>query len=458
MTDNNHSLADSRDSGASVLTGPGAAAILGRGKSDAGELMRRRTRSVGASLLFYEEPVHIVRGEGCFLYDAKGKAFLDCYNNVVSVGHCHPQVVNAISNQAALLNTHTRYLHEEVVQYAERLTETLPGELSVCMFVCSGTEANDLAMRIARVASGNHGAIVMENSYHGNSSLINGLSSCGYFLGAQPDYVATVEPPNIFRGSHRGLDETSGPYYATKIDAAIDQLDVAGHGVAAFMCDSIFDTQGTLEAPKDYFKEVYRRIRAAGGLCIADEVQAGFGRTGEAMWGFENYDVTPDIVTMGKPMGAGHPVAAVVTTPDIAEKFSRHAFYFNTFGGNPVSMAAANAVLSIIQNEKLQRNAESVGGYLKMKLKDLSRKHSLIGDVRGMGLFLGVELVSSKKDLMPAPKEAKTVAEEMKKAGVLLGVTGMFGNVVKIRPPLIFSRDNADELLDKLDIVLEKLS
>ena len=458
MTDNDHSLANSIGSEPSVYTGPGAASILGIGKSDAGELMHRRRKSVGASLLFYEEPVHIVRGEDCFLYDANGKAFLDCYNNVASVGHCHPQVVNAISKQAGLLNTHTRYLHEEIVIYAERLTETLPGELSVCMFVCSGTEANDLAMRIARAASGNHGAIVMENSYHGNSSLINGLSSCGHFLSTQPDYVATVEPPNIFRGSNRVLDETSGPYYASKVDAAIDQLDLAGHGLAAFMCDSIFDTQGTLEAPKDYFKEVYRRVRAAGGLCIADEVQAGFGRTGEAMWGFENYDVIPDIVTMGKPMGAGHPVAAVVTTPEIAKEFSRHAFYFNTFGGNPVSMAAANAVLSIIQNEKLQRNAESVGGYLKVKLKELSKKYSLIGDIRGMGLFLGIELVTSKKDLMPASKEAKKVAEEMKRAGVLLGVTGMFGNVVKIRPPLTFSRDNADELLEKLNVVFENLS
>jgi 4-aminobutyrate aminotransferase-like enzyme len=458
MDDNNHSLANNSGSESSVFTAPGVASILGRGKSEAGELMRRRTQSIGASLLFYEDPVHVVRGEGCFLYDTTGGKFLDCYNNVASVGHCHPQVVEAISTQAGLLNTHTRYLHEEVIQYAERLTETLPGKLSVCMFVCSGTEANDLAMRIARVASGNHGAIVMENSYHGNSSLINGLSSCGYFLGAKPDYVATVEPPNIFRGSYRVLDEVSGPYYAAKIDTAIEQLDFAGHGVAAFMCDSIFDTQGTLEAPKDYFKEVYRRVQAAGGLCIADEVQAGFGRTGEAMWGFENYDVIPDIVTMGKPMGAGHPVAAVVMTPEIAEKFSRHAFYFNTFGGNPVSMAAANAVLSIIQNESLQRNAESVGGYLKVKLEELSKKHSLIGDVRGMGLFLGIELVSSKKDLVPASTEAKIVAEEMKKAGVLLGVTGMFGNVVKIRPPLIFSRDNADELLEKLDAVLEKLS
>lgn len=418
------------------------------------DLILRRQQHLGGSILFYQDPVHIVKGKGTWLYDKQGNRYLDCYNNVASVGHCHPRVTEALTTQASLLNTHTRYLHENVVNYAEHLASTMPGDLEVCLFTCSGTEANELAMRIARAVSENNGAIVLENSYHGNSTLINELSTGAYPKEMQPNYVATVEPPNTYRGSFRAGEPDVGTKYAAQMDGAIEQLNHAGQGVAAFMCDSIFDTQGTLEAPQDYFKLSYEKVRAAGGLCIADEVQAGFGRTGDHMWGFENYDVVPDIVTLGKPMGAGHPVAAVVTTHAIAKKFSESAFYFNTFGGNPVSTAVAETVLSVIEEEKLQQNAQEVGAYLKNKLKALAEKHALIGDVRGRGLFLGVELVSNRDTLEPATMKARTIAEKMKDEGILMGATGHFGNCLKIRPPMVFSKENGDFLVEKLDKLL----
>jgi len=420
------------------------------------ELIRRRKLHLGGSMLFYRNPVHIVRGEGVWLFDAQGRKYLDCYNNVASVGHCHPRVVQALCDQARLLNTHTRYLHEKVVDYAERLTATFPRDLEICLFVCTGTEANELAMRIARSVSGKRGAIVMENSYHGNSTLVTELSTCAYPASRRPDTVVAVEPPNTYRGPFRPHDQP-GERYANLVDAAIDQLDANGAGVAAFLCDSIFDTQGTLEAPRDYFRRVYQKVRAAGGLCIADEVQAGFARTGEHMWGFEHYEVVPDVVTLGKPMGAGHPIGAVVTTRPIAEEFGKSNVYFNTFGGNPVSAAVGMAVLDVFEEEHVQRNVQEVGRHLRSRLQELAQKHSLIGEVRGLGLFLGIEMVKDRETREPATIEALTIAERMREEGVLLGCTGRSGNVVKIRPPLVFSRENADFLTDTLDRVMSRL-
>ena len=416
-------------------------------------LIRRRKRHLGGSMLFYRNPVHIVRGEGVWLIDAKERKYLDCYNNVACVGHCHPRVVDALCAQARLLNTHTRYLHEKVVDYAERLAATFPGDLAVCLFVCTGTEANELAMRIAQTVTAKRGAIVMENAYHGNSKLINELSTCAYNPDQRPDYVAAVEPPNTYRGPFRSGDD-AGEQYAGLVDEAIGELNSNGSGVGAFFCDSIFDTQGTLEAPRDYFQRVYAKVRAAGGLCIADEVQAGFARTGEHMWGFEHYDVVPDVVTLGKPMGAGHPMAAVVTTAAIAEQFASSSLYFNTFGGNPVSAATGEAVLDVFEQEHLQENVRVVGDYLRGKLLALAAKHPLIGDVRGMGLFFGLELVRNQETREPASTEAPAIAERMRDEGVLMGATGRYGNVLKIRPPLVFSRANADFLAERLDRVL----
>ena len=423
------------------------------GSADEIELIGRRKRHFGGSMLFYRNPVHIVRGDGVWLFDVKGRKYLDCYNNVASVGHCHPRVVDALCQQARQLNTHTRYLHQGVVDYAERLSGLFPGDLDVCLFVCTGTEANELAMRIARTVTGKRGAIVMHNSYHGNSTLINELSTCAYPADQRPDYVEAVEPPNTYRGAF-GPEDEPGRRYAELVDRAIEALDKNGSGVAAFLCDSIFDTQGTLEAPTDYFQRAYSSVRAAGGLCIADEVQSGFARTGQHMWGFENYDVVPDIVTLGKPMGAGHPIGAVVTTPDIAAAFAKRAVYFNTFGGNPVSAAVGSAVLDVFEEEGLQQNVREVGSHLRGKLLQLAHKHRLVGDVRGRGLFLGIELVRDPETREPAMAEALAIAESMRETGVLLGVTGRFGNVIKIRPPLVFCHEDADFLVQALDSAL----
>ena len=429
--------------------------------SEESELIKRRQQYFAGSYLFFKNPVNFVKGQGIWLFDEQGRRYLDCYNNVASVGHCHPKVVEAISSQVATLNTHTRYLHKQIINYSEHLTSTMPPGLDVCFYTCTGTEANELAMRIARCVSGHHGAIVIEHSYHGNSTLIGELSASMYPATNRPDYVATVEPPNTYRGSYRlgkGMTETElAKRYAQQTDTAIDQLTEAGHGVAAFMCDSIFDSQGTLNAPQGYFKQVYERVHTAGGLCIADEVQSGFGRLGDHMWGFEHHDVVPDIVTLGKPMGGGHPVAGVVTSREIADQFMQNVFYFNTFGGNPVSAAAAESVLTVIEEEGLQQNVRDVGAYLRSRLDELAKKHPLIGNIRGKGLFIGLELVKDTETLEPST-EAYSIVEKMKDNGILISATGRFGNVLKVRPPLIFSRENADLLIEKLAIVLSELT
>ncbi|HMB59648.1 MAG TPA: aminotransferase class III-fold pyridoxal phosphate-dependent enzyme, partial [Xanthomonadales bacterium] len=347
-------------------------------------LLRRREVAMGpAYRLFYDRPVHLVRGEGVWLFDADGKRYLDCYNNVASVGHCHPNVLKALTEQAGLLNTHTRYLHENVVRYAERLGATLPGDLKVCMFVCTGTEANDLAFRIARTVSGNDGAIVTTSAYHGNSMVVTELSTAEYPPGERPDYLVAVEPPNPYRGSYRYGDPDLGSRYAEKVDEAISELSHRGRKPAMFLCDGIFDSNGALTAPPGYFENVYASVRAAGGLCVADEVQSGLCRLGDHMWGFEDSGVVPDIVTMGKPIGDGHPLAAVVTTPDIAERFSRKFHYFNTFGGNPVSSAVGLAVLDVIEQENILRSVHDTGSWLRDELSGLASEFSIIGDVRG---------------------------------------------------------------------------
>ncbi len=413
------------------------------------ELIERRKKALGPSYQhFYDEPVHLVRGEGVWLYDADGKKYLDCYNNVASVGHCHPRVVEALSKQASTLNTHTRYLHENVVNLSERITATLPGELSVCMFVCTGTEANDLAMRIARIVTGNEGAIVSEFSYHGNSTLVNTLSTAD--CDDRPDWLALFEAPCSYRTPFK-TDDNLSEQYANLIDDSIANLAAKGHKPAAIMIDSIFDCPGTIEAPKDYFKNVYDKVHKAGGLTIADEVQSGFCRTGDHYWGFEHYDVIPDIVTMGKPMGAGHPLAAVVTTPEIAAKFAEQYGYFNTFGGNPVSTAVGLAVLDVIKDEHILDNVTKVGAYLKHGLEALAEKYDLIGDVRGKGLFLSVDIVKSRDSKEPDSETAKKLANMMRDEGVLVSTHGRYDCSIKIRPPMVFSQENADLLIATLD-------
>jgi 4-aminobutyrate aminotransferase-like enzyme len=416
------------------------------------QLLERRLRALGpAYRLFYERPVHLVRGEGVWLFDADGRKYLDCYNNVASVGHCHPRVVSALSRQAATLNTHTRYLHENVVRYAERLSATLPGDLSVCMFVCTGTEATDLAFRIARTVSGNEGAIVTEHAYHGNSVVVTELSTEEYPAAERPDYVAAIEAPNPYRGAHRYGESDLGPKFAGFVGKAIDQLSRRGRRPAMFLCDASFASDGILVAPPGYLHSAYEQVRAAGGLCVADEVQAGLCRLGDHMWGFEDSGVVPDIVTMGKPIGDGHPLAAVVTTPAIAEEFARKFNYFNTFGGNPVSTAVGLAVLNVIEQENILAHVREVGAYLGRGLNGLGDRHERIGDVRGKGLFYGVEIVRDRATREPGESEAARIRDYLRENGVLLGTAGPQNNVVKIRPPLVFTKANADLLLERLD-------
>jgi 4-aminobutyrate aminotransferase-like enzyme len=427
------------------------------------ELLKRRRQALAPAYeLFYDEPVHIVRGEGVWLFDAHGRRYLDCYNNVPSVGHCHPRVVEAIATQAGLLNTHTRYLHENVVKLAERLGEKFPGKLGACWLVCTGTEANDLATQIARTVTGHYGMVVSEDSYHGNSDLVLKLSTGSYPAKDRPDWLAAAEAPDTYRGSFRagsdvGGDEALAERYAARVSEGVERLADRGYQPAAMLVDSSWDNNGLFIPPKGYLKRAASIVRAAGGLFIADEVQAGYCRLGDTWWGHERYEVVPDIVVLGKPMGGGHPVAAVVSTPEIAAAFGEQIDYFNTFGGNPVSAAAALAVLDVIDEEGLLENANEVGRHLERGFAQLASEHAIIGDVRGSGLFWGIDLVSDRESRRPVDRvEAKHVVSSICEAGVLMGLMGSHGNVLKMRPPLPFGRDNADHALEVIDKCLRR--
>ncbi len=429
--------------------------VRGDRRGDDEQLRRRRSQYLTDSLsLFYDRPLHIVRGEGVWLHDADGRQYLDCYNNVAHVGHSHPAVTAEIAAQTRRLNTNTRYLHENIVDYAERLTASLPKELSVCYFVCTGSEANDLALQIARAASGAKGAIVAEHAYHGNTTVVAQLSPEDTPAARRSSWVEIVQAPYLYGGTHRDNEPDAVDNYVGDVDRAIVELGERGHACAAIFFDSIFSSNGIFLPPRGYLQSVYRRVRSAGGLCVADEVQSGFGRTGGQRWGFEVDGVVPDIVTLGKPMGNGHPLAAVVTTPDIAAEFSKDHNYFNTYGGNPVSCAAGLAVLRVIEREKLQENARTCGDYLRSLLTRLQSSHSLIGDIRGAGLFTGIELVLDRDSREPAPLHAQAVVNGMRDNGVLIGRTGIRENVLKLRPPLVFNKTHADQLVDALDRVL----
>lgn len=420
------------------------------------QLLRRRAVALAPSYqLFYDEPVELVRGDGVWVWDADGRRYLDCYNNVPSVGHAHPRIVRAIAEQTALLNTHTRYLHPAVVELAERLGDMLPGDLSVCYFVCTGTEANDLAVQIARTVTGKRGVIVTERSYHGNSDLVGLLSTDSYPAEDRPPWLGVVEPPNVYRGPFRS-DGATGDRYAGLVGDVVGDLDAAGHGTAAMLIDTSWDSNGVLIAPDGYVAGSAELVRAAGGLVIADEVQAGYCRMGTHFWGHAHYGLVPDIVTIGKPMGAGHPVAAVVTTPEIATRFAERRNYFNTFGGNPVSSRVALTVLDIIADEGLLDNATSTGALLGGRLREMGERHQIFGDVQGRGLFWGVDLVTDRTTREPiAYADAKRLVSELRRRGVLAGVTGRYTNVLKIRPPLVFGPEHVEELLGTLDGVLD---
>ena len=407
------------------------------------DLLAERRERLGPSLsLSYNRPLHIVRSLRQRLYDADGREYLDCVNNVAHVGHCHPRVARAAARQAELLNTNTRYLYDELNDYLERLVETLPEPLRVGYLVCSGSEANELALRLARTHTRRRDVIVADTAYHGNTNALVEISPYkfnGPGGNGKPDYVHVVPMPDTYRGPYRG-DDAGSRYARHAAEAA------ANATVAAFFCESALGCGGQVIPAEGFLREAFAAVRASGGVCIADEVQTGFGRAGSHFWMFERHGVIPDIVTMGKPIGNGHPMGAVVTTREIAESFANGMEYFNTFGGNPVSCAVGLAVLDVIRDEGLQQNALDVGGYLLRGLRDL--RHPLIGDVRGSGLFLGIELVRDREIKEPAAREASEFINEMKEAGVLLSTDGPFHNVIKIKPPMVFSRSDADRVIE----------
>ncbi len=422
------------------------------------EIMELRKKHVGKSLsLTYKKPLKIVRGAMQYLYDDTGRRYLDAINNVPNVGHCHPEVVRAAAQQMAVLKTNTRYLHDNLVRYAQRLSAKMPEPLRVCYIVNSGSEANDLALRLARNYTGQKDVVVVDNAYHGHlTSLIeispykfNGPGGSG-----KPPHTHVVPMPDLYRGAFLYGDPKAGKKYAEHIRLAIEQVQKKGRKIAAFICESLPGVGGHIVLPDGYLKYAYQHVRSAGGVCIADEVQVGFARLGTHFWGFETQGVIPDIVTLGKPIGDGHPLAAVVTTPEIADAFATGMEYFNTYGGNPVSCAVGLAVLDVIEKEKLQENALKIGSYLKSRLKELQTKYPLIGDVRGLGLFLGVELVKDRKTRAPAPEHTAYIVERMKEEGILINLEGPRRNVLKIKPPLVFTKDDADKLVNSLDRIL----
>ncbi|MEL7496988.1 MAG: aminotransferase class III-fold pyridoxal phosphate-dependent enzyme [Planctomycetota bacterium] len=421
----------------------------------------KRNELIGPSLsLSYETPLHIVRGKGQYLFDPADGTYLDCVNNVCHVGHCHPKVVAAIEQQASLLNTNTRYLHENLIQYAERLTALLPEQLQVCYFVNSGSEANDLALRMAKACNSGTETVVIDHAYHGHTSALIDLSPYKFKRSGgqgKPEHVHLLSMPDGYRGDHRREHVDWIERYVGEARDTIQSAAQTGRGINAFFAESWLGCGGQVPLPPGYLAPLYDTVRAAGGVCVADEVQVGFGRLGEHFWGFEFQNVVPDIVTMGKPIGNGHPLAAVVTTRKVADAFNNGMEYFNTFGGNPVSCAVGLAVLDVIESEQLQRHALDVGKQILRGLNDLQSEFECLGDVRGSGLFLGIELVDDPAKRTPNAELAKRVVESMKDRRILLSTDGPDENVIKFKPPLVFSAGDAERLVLTLREVLQKL-
>ncbi len=431
-------------------------------ESDYSNLLQQRNEHIGRNLsISYSKKLKIVKSALQYLYDDRGRTFIDCVNNPSHVGHCHPVLVKKMQRQIATLNTNTRYLNEHMMEYAKKLTATLPSSLCVCYFVNSGSEANDLAVRMSRHFTKQNDIIVLDHAYHGTSTVAMEMSpykfdSKGGF-GKMP-WIHKALNPDSYRGPYKYDDQEAGKKYALDVQRIIDELKTMGKSPAVFICETLLGVGGQMPLPPNYLKEVYKMMKAAGGVCIADEVQVGFGRVGEKFWGFELQEVVPDIVVMGKPIGNGHPLAAVVVTNEIADSFNNGLEYFNTFGGNPVSMATGLTVLEIIQEEEMQQHALEVGNYLMNGLKTLMNKFPIMGDVRGHGLFIGAELVKDRVTLDPAVPEIDIIVEKMKENGFLLSTDGPLYNVLKIKPPMPFNKQNADEMLSCLEQVLVSLS
>jgi len=423
-------------------------------------LAKRRQR-LGRNLsISYRKPLKIVRGWKQYLFDEQGRKYLDAYNNVAHVGHSNPRVVAAARQQMGVLNTNTRYLHEVILRYANKLTSLLPEPLSVCFFVNSGSEANELALRLARIYTGQRDMIVLEAAYHGNTTTLIDISPYkhnGPGGSGTPDWVHIAPIPDDYRGAYKRDDPQAGAKYARRVLEITERLKVEGRGLAGFIAESLPSVGGQIVPPPGYLADVYRYVRAAGGLCIVDDVQTGFGRVGTHFWGFEMQRVTPDIVVLGKPIGNGHPLGAVITTPEIADAFHNGMEYFTTFGGNPVSCVVGLEVLNVVLEENLQEHALRVGERMLTGLHPFMEKFLVVGDVRGSGLFLGVELVRDRVTLEPAAEEADYVMNRMREHGILLGTDGPFHNVLKIRPPMPFNEENADFLVEVMGKVISEL-
>ncbi|CCB66995.1 MULTISPECIES: aspartate aminotransferase family protein [unclassified Hyphomicrobium] len=407
---------------------------------------RRRATFGPTSMLFYEKPLNLVRGEGVWLHDADGTRYLDAYNNVPSVGHCHPRIVEAVARQMGTLNTHTRYLYSNVYTYAERLLGTMPAAVSNIVFTCTGSESADFALRVARAVTGGTGFIVTDNAYHGNTSAVTEISPSSASAEPRPPYVFVVPAPDTYRE----ISEAVGRRLARDVRTAIAKMNAIGIRFAGFIADSIFSSDGVFPGEPGFLRETLEAVHAAGGVYIADEVQPGFGRTGEKMWGFDRHGLVPDMVIMGKPMGNGFPMGGVAIKPDLLKTFGETSGYFNTFGGNPVAAAAGIAVLDVLKDEGLQQNSFETGAYLRSEIRIAGSEGGCIGDVRGAGLYIGVDIVKDTQTHEPDRDTAEKIVNGMRDRNILIGIAGGHGNVLKIRPPLCFNREHADIFLDGL--------
>ncbi|MCF8510642.1 MAG: aminotransferase class III-fold pyridoxal phosphate-dependent enzyme [Rhodobacteraceae bacterium] len=412
-------------------------------------LLDRRARLMGPNIpTFYRMPVHLVKGEGVWVWDADGKRYLDCYNNVPHVGHCHPRVVQAISSQAGMLNTHTRYLHDGVLDYIERLTATFGHGISQAIMTCTGSEANDIALRMAQAATGKTGIIATDATYHGNTMAVSQLSTRKPPIGGRWPNIRLVPAPDSLKRA-----DPDGYVFAGHVAQAVAELEAAGFGCSGILLCPMFANEGLPSLPRGWLAPTISAIRAAGGVVIADEVQPGFGRAGSHFWGHDKLGFAPDVVVMGKPMANGHPVGAVATRPDVMAAFRNSFSYFNTFGGNPVSAAAALAVLDVIRDEGLQDNAVRSSAYVAARMANLS--HPLLRDTRANGLFFGAEFLND--DDQPATRFCADLVENMVARGVLMNVIGAGRNILKIRPPMPFAIKNADFLIDNLHAALKEV-
>ena len=426
--------------------------------SDRIHLQKLRKKYLSQSFsLSYNEPLHLVRGRGQYLYDSKGNEYLDAVNNIQHVGHSHPKVTEAANEQFKKLNTNTRYLDKTILDYARALTDKLPSNLNKCYFTNSGSESNDLALRIARNHSNSKETIVLEGAYHGHVTSLIEISPYkhdGPGGKGPPEYVHVVPMPDPFRGIYRG--QSSGLKYAAEVKTILDEIRSNDKRVSAFIFEPILGCGGQIIPPNGFLSSSFKMVRDNNGVCIADEVQVGFGRMGESFWGFETQDIVPDIVTLGKSIGNGHPLSVVVTSEDLSNEFNNGMEYFNSFGGNPVSCAIGHAVLKVIEEEELQKNAFIVGNELKTLLNEVKSVHDIIGDVRGKGLFLGIEIIRDLETLEPDKQVTHKIVNEMRNRKILLSSDGPDHNVIKVKPPMVFNSSNALFLVETLDKVLSK--